>query len=455
MGSDHLTAGGQAPADDAARPLVVLGDGGLAHAVCASLVDRGRDVRHLTATDDVGLGAALDGAAGLAVLFHDDHVALRYTLAAAHLAPAVPIVASVFDRTVARQLARLVPECELSTPGNLVAPSLAGPCLGPDVVAARAPGTVVRRDGEGPAGLTTQPWRPTAADRRRTLVGRLSGQLRPYDVGSRILLGGLLGLVLVLLADFLWLSRVFGYGPAESFFDAARVVATVGPAVIPKESGDGYVLWSAGAILATIVLTASFTAGVVERLLGPRLVGLVGRRALPRSAHVIVVGLGQVGLRLCEELRALGLPVVAVERSAAAPSVRRARALRIPVVIGDGEDREVLERLGLARARALACVGSDDLDNIAVAVAAHAVAPGVRVVLRAGDHEAIRETRSLLPLGTTRDVTGAAAGWVVARLLGERPTAVVADVHDLWLELPGRGLVPWPTARHSRCPHLT
>ena len=441
------------PGPDDARPLVVLGDGHLARSVCASLSDRGRVVRHLPAPDDAALGGALDGAGGLAALFHDDHVALRYTLAAAHLAPDVPVVSSVFDRTVASQLTRLVPWLALSTPGNLVAPSLAGPCVGPGVLAARAPGTVVVREGDD---LVTRPWRPDAAERRRTLLGRLSGQLRPADVGGRILLLGLAGLLAVLVADFLWLVVGFHRHAPEAFFDAARVIATVGPASPPAEEGGGrtYLVWSALAILVTVVLTASFTAGVVERLLGPRLVALVGRRALPRRGHVVVVGLGQVGLRLCQELRGLGLPVVAVEKSPAAPSVPRAKQLGIPVVIGDGEDRELLERVCLRRARALAAVASDDIANIAVAVAAHAVAPGVRVVLRAGEHEAISETRSLLPLGTTRDVIAAAAGWVVARLVGEQPVGIVAGVRDLWLELPGRGLVPWPTTSRDRCPHV-
>lgn len=437
-----------------APPLVVLGDGHLARSVCASLTDRGREVRHLSAPDDAALRAALDGAGGLAALFHDDHVALRYTLAAAHLAPDVPVVSSVFDRTVATQLTRLVPWLALSTPGNLVAPSLAGPCVGQGVLAARAPGTVVVREGDG---LVTRPWRPSAAERRRALLGRLGGQLRPADVGSRILLLGLTGLLAVLLADLSWLVVGYHRHVPEALFDAARVVATVGPASPPaQEGGEGgttYLVWSALAILVTVVLTASFTAGVVERLLGPRLVALVGRRTLPRRGHVVVVGLGQVGLRLCQELRGLGLPVVAVEKSPQAPSVQRAKRLGIPVVIGDGEDREVLERVCLGRARALAAVASDDIDNIAVAVAAHAVAPGVRVVLRAGEHEAISETRSLLPLGTTRDVTAAAAGWVVARLVGEQPVGIVAGVRDLWLELPGQGLVAWPTTSRDRCPH--
>jgi hypothetical protein len=85
----------------------------------------------------------------------------------------------------------------------------------------------------------------------------------------------------------------------------------------------------------------------------------------------------------------------------------------------------------LSRCLGLAAVGSDDLDNIAVAVAAAAVSPRTRVVVRAGEHEAIAETRSLLPLGVIRDVTEMAATFVVAVLLGRNVRGAVAGSrHD-------------------------
>jgi voltage-gated potassium channel Kch len=154
------------------------------------------------------------------------------------------------------------------------------------------------------------------------------------------------------------------------------------------------------AMLMTVVFTAMFTAGIVDRLLGPRLSALIGARALPRSGHVIVVGLGQVGLRLCRELRALGIPAVGVERDTHARNLRLVRELNIPAVVGHGGDRALLERIGIHRAIALAAVGSDDRDNIAVSLAAQGIAPGLRLVLRAGEREVLAETGSLLPLGS-------------------------------------------------------
>lgn len=88
---------------------------------------------------------------------------------------------------------------------------------------------------------------------------------------------------------------------------------------------------------------------------------------------------------------------------------------------------------------ALAAVGSDELDNIAVAVAAQAVHPDLRLVLRAGEREALAETRSLFPLGITRDVTVLSATYVSARLLGISAHGIVPpDFGPIWRH-PRRG----------------
>jgi Trk K+ transport system NAD-binding subunit len=175
-------------------------------------------------------------------------------------------------------------------------------------------------------------------------------------------------------------------------------------------------------VLATALVALS-TAGLVNRLLDRRLTTILGRRTLPRSQHVIVVGLGQVGFRLCLEMRRLGIPPVAIERHADAPQVRLAKRQGIPVVIGDGVDRGLLESLHVDRARAIATVTSDDLVNIAVSVAALAVDPEARVVLRAGDDDAVTETRALFPIGVVRDVNRIGAELFAAIVLGREVTA--------------------------------
>lgn len=434
------------------RTLVIIGETNLARRVCASLKARERAVLHLKAPRDSELRAALAGTpAGVAILLHDDVAALRYALAVAHISPHVPITVTVFDRTVSDELTRLLPQCDVTSPADLAAPTLAGPCIDSGYVAVhhRARGTRAVTAAAGRPQVGT--WQPHRRQLRRRL-GHFAGQLRPHDAGTRLLVIGLLGILSVLVGDWTWLVG-HGHHPAEAFFHATRVVAAVGPATAPAHA-HGYQVAAGVAMLATLVFSALFTAGVIERMLGPKLIGLIGPRTLPRSGHVIVVGMGQVGMRLCAELQRHGIPVVGVERDPQAGTARLARSLGIPVMTGHGGDRALLEQLRLGKARALAAVGSDDLDNIAVAIAAHGVAPETPVVIRAGEHEAIAETRSLLPMGTVRDVTGLAAAYVLARLLDEPAGGVIAHRHDIYLQRPDETFTPWPLTTRDHCPHL-
>jgi hypothetical protein len=372
--------------------------------------------RHFTQPTDEDLRQALNRqVAGVAVLLDNDVESLRYALAVEHICPNVTLVVTIFDRTVAEQLVRVVPNCQVTSPADVAAPVLLAACLEPDLLA-------VTRTACGHAGarwdgdsVRLQPYRPPRSLRYRARLGKIWGQLRPHDGSSRIMLTGLAGLLAVLLSD-------------------------------------SYTVFSIIAMLITIVFTAVFTAGMVDRLLAPRSVGIVGPRALPRAGHVVVVGLGQVGLRLCTQLQALGIGVVAVERDPAAPNLRLAKALGAPVVVADATDRFVLRKLGLQRAQALAAVASDDLDNIAVSVAALAVTPALHVVMRAGDHEAIAETRSLFKIGLVHDLGNLSAAYTTASLTGLRPRRVLAHGKRLMVERADGRFVPWPQA--DRCDHL-
>ncbi|MCL8025383.1 NAD-binding protein [Nocardioides bruguierae] len=395
--------------------VLVIGDTPVADRVCGAVTARGGLVEHLAAPDDRALAAAVDERpAGVVVAVRGDALALRYALAVAHLDEVVPLVVSIFDRTVADRLRSLLPQARIASPGDVAAASLAGPCLGADVLAAWHDGgqAVLAREVLGPDGVPDLVLE-RALVRRPWALRRLLPSWRVHDVGTRLMLLGLHGLVAVLVADWTWLV-LSHHDPVDSFLEASRVVATVGPAA--EHATPAYAVFAGIAMLTTIMLAATFTAGLVDRMLGPRLVGIWGPHAAPRSRHVVVVGMGQVGLRLAAELRALGVPVLGVERDRAAGQLRVARALRVPVVTAHGGDRSTLERVRVRHARALAAVGSDDLDNVAVAVAATGVSPDLPVVLRAGEQEAIAETRSLLPLGRTRDVVHLAAAWAVLAL---------------------------------------
>jgi hypothetical protein len=206
------------------------------------------------------------------------------------------------------------------------------------------------------------------------------------------------------------------------YFGARSIVAA---ADVPRaaQAGAPFKLLSTVITLASVVAIAVFTAALVRRLSRPRYTALLGRRRAPARDHVLLVGFGQIGFRLAQELRRRGIPVVALERDPEAQCLRLARRAGIPVVLGRGDDREMLELLGVRTCSALAAVTSDDLANVSVGLAAIDIRPDLPLVLRLGDGDVAAETESLLHLVDILD-----AHRLVASMLAERLLAAASDI---------------------------
>jgi len=205
----------------------------------------------------------------------------------------------------------------------------------------------------------------------------------------------------------------------DAIYGSAKTLVTVDPNLDVDKGPGWYKLFTSLTMILALIFAASFTAGLVNRVVDRRLTGLVGRRMVPRRDHVVVVGLGQVGMRLCLLLRSCGVPVVAVERDEEGRNYWPCARARLPVVIGRGSDHSLMRRLSLPKARAVAAVTGDDLENISVAMAARGIEEDIRAVLRVGDGDVANETRSLLALGLIRDVHRIAATLIASMALGE------------------------------------
>jgi Trk K+ transport system NAD-binding subunit len=94
---------------------------------------------------------------------------------------------------------------------------------------------------------------------------------------------------------------------------------------------------------------------------------------------VVLCGLGRMGSRVLEYLRAAGLSVVVVD-TACAPGDHRLQGARL--VAGDCRRREVLEEAGVREAGGVLVLTGDDLLNVAAALTVRSLNPDVRIVLR-------------------------------------------------------------------------
>ncbi|HEV2785920.1 MAG TPA: NAD-binding protein [Solirubrobacteraceae bacterium] len=419
----------------ATHPILLLGEGDLADEVRGALDALEADVVRLVNPTQREIAEVFDrGPVERAVVVSgDDAFALRTALMVRDADPDVELLLTYFDQTTSDELCERIRHCRIVSMADIVAPVLAGPVLDEELGAltcedGRARGT--RTDGDEVEEVEVE-----IPDRNRTRA-LLSALLNPYDKSAALLFYGALGLVAILLLETLLAAIVLPQNIVDAFYGASKTLVTVDPNDKVAGGPAWFKTFVAILMLIALVFEAFFTAGIVNRLIDRRLTGLVGRRAVPRRDHVIVVGLGQVGLRLCLLLRDCGVAVVAADDREEGENVGQAREAGLPVVIGRGADPSLLRRLSLDRAMAVAAVTDDDLENLSIGMAVHSLNEDLRVVLRVGDGRLANETRSLFKIGLVRDVHRIAAGLIAAQATGSGAESVICRddrahlVHD-------------------------
>jgi Trk K+ transport system NAD-binding subunit len=187
--------------------------------------------------------------------------------------------------------------------------------------------------------------------------------------------------------------------------------------------------------LSIAVIYAFITNVIISR----RLERTLGRRrATAISDHVIVCGLGSVGLATMEGLLAAGRSVVVIDRDENNRFLPIARDRGVPVIIGDATVQATLLEAGLARAATLAALTSDDVANLETVLSAREAFDlatraragrgwprrrelpperALRVVLRVFDTALADEVERRFDIHTARSASALATPWFVGAAL--------------------------------------
>lgn len=130
---------------------------------------------------------------------------------------------------------------------------------------------------------------------------------------------------------------------------------------------------------------SAFTAFIVEGQLND----LFRRRKMLKQIrdlrdHFIICGAGEVGHHVVQELLKTRNSFVVIDQ--AEEQLEKIQQLGdFPVLEGDAADEDTLSTAGLAYARGLASVLSEDRDNLMVTVTARQMNPSVRIVARCAE----------------------------------------------------------------------
>jgi Trk K+ transport system NAD-binding subunit len=186
---------------------------------------------------------------------------------------------------------------------------------------------------------------------------------------------------------------------------------------------SGMVVFGIFLIVAGVTLTTTMFALLTNALVSRRLAQSLGHGRIPgMSGHVVLVGLGSVGMKVLEGLLGAGAEVVVIERMESNPNLTEARALHAPIVLGDATLTRTLDAVNLSKAAAVAILTSDDLTNIetGLAIRDHLGErwADVPVVLRVFDRQLGHRLESSFGFRHVWSTSAIAAPWFVGAALG-------------------------------------
>jgi Trk K+ transport system NAD-binding subunit len=180
-----------------------------------------------------------------------------------------------------------------------------------------------------------------------------------------------------------------------------------------------------GLRLVGAALTAAFTAILTNYLVRAHLRGALEVRRIPDGGHVIVIGLGNVGFRVAQELHRLGDQVVAIERNRDNPFIATARRLGMAVIVGDALVAEVLKQAHAGAAKSILVATENELSNLEIALLVREMHPDKRLLVRLIDPQLAGLLREAANIHLALSIPELAAPAFLAAFLGDRIRTVL------------------------------
>ncbi|TIC81717.1 NAD-binding protein [Nocardioides sp. GY 10127] len=212
--------------------------------------------------------------------------------------------------------------------------------------------------------------------------------------------------------------------PLDALYFTVETMATVGYGDFSFREQDPWLrFWAIGLMALGATTVAIFFALVTNALVTRQIETTLGRRRITgMREHVVVVGLGSMGLGVVRGLLDAGVPAVVVEADPDNRLLGEVRSLGVPVLVADATLPDTWSEVHLDTARAVAVMTSEDLVNLEAGLAARDLLGdrlgAVPVVLRLFDQSMVRTVAGGFGFRDTRSPAVLAAPWFVGEALG-------------------------------------
>ena len=274
-------------------------------------------------------------------------------------------------------------------------------------------------------GITVPP--PTATRSRHSRMRRMIDAVRAMrdDLNPMVYPSLLFTLLLTLVSTVV--VRLGHQNPElswlDAFYFASETITTVGYGDFSFAYQSIFLrLFAVGLMFGGVIVTAVLTAFLADLLLSRRFVSTTGRlRARHMRGHIVVVGLGSIGVRVVTDLTAAGYDVLVVEQNENNPFLQTVAELDVPVIFGDSTMRQTLEAARVDHARGVAVVTRDDMENIETGIVLLEILGSdtkVPIVMRVQGRALGTAINRRFGFENVRSIVDLAAPWFIGAAMG-------------------------------------
>jgi Trk K+ transport system NAD-binding subunit len=307
------------------------------------------------------------------------------------------------------------------SPGEVV------PCPGRDlhVYAGDWTSMIGVKDELEARGIKVPP--PTARRSRHSRVRRVIDTARAMRDDVNPLLFPSLAFALLLVLGSTAIVHYTYQNPRMTWIDAlyfaSETITTVGYGDFSfAQQSTALRLFAVGLMFGGVIVTAILVAFLADLLLSRRFVQTAGlRRARRMRDHVVVVGLGSVGIRVVSDLTAAGYDVLVIEQDENNRFLATAAELDVPVIFGDPTMRPTLESARVDHARGVAVVTQSDMQNIETGIVLLEILGSetkVPLVLRVQGRALGTAVNQRFGFENVRSIVDLAAPWFIGAAMG-------------------------------------
>lgn len=194
----------------------------------------------------------------------------------------------------------------------------------------------------------------------------------------------LLAMILAATFTYVWINQKISLVDAL-YFSVGMITGAGGKEEVAEKAPDAIKVFTVVMMIAGAGVIGICYALLNDFILGNRFKQFLDAAKLPNRHHIILCGLGGVGMAIVEELHSQGHEIVVIENDADNRFLHAARSLGIPVIVEDARLESTLLAANLNQAAAILVVTSDDTVNLEIGLTAKAIAPKLPVVLRCKD----------------------------------------------------------------------